>query len=145
MQREQRAVGFFRQQLRFGQRAWRDNALNLALDRSLAGGRVADLFTEGDGFAQLDQLGEVLVDRVEGHAGHLDRRAVRCAALGQRDAEQACGLLGVIKEQFVKITHPVKQQQVRIVGLDAQVLLHHGRVLFGAVPVGSIHGFRTIK
>ena len=65
---------------------------------------------------------------MEGHAAHHDRLARRLAALGQRDVEQARGLFGVGIEEFVEVAHPVEEQGVRMVGLEAEVLGHHGRV-----------------
>src|SRR6185437_4315754 len=44
---------------------------------------------------------------------------------GQRDVEQSCGAAGVLVEELVEITHPVKEQHVGMAALDAQVLLHH--------------------
>jgi hypothetical protein len=49
----------------------------------------------------------------------------------KRDVEQAGGLLGIVEEQLVEIAHPVEQQDVRMLGLDAQVLLHHWGVSTG--------------
>ena len=34
----------------------------------------------------------------------------------------------VVEEQLVEVPHAVQQEGVRVLGLDAQVLLHHGRV-----------------
>jgi hypothetical protein len=67
---------------------------------------------------------------VEGDARHHDRLAGRLAAPRQRDLEQARGLLGVVPEQLVEVAHAVEQQGARVVGLQAQVLRHHGGVLF---------------
>ena len=50
------------------------------------------------------------------------------AARGQRDVEQAARLAGVVVEQLVEIAHPVEDERVGELGLDAPVLLHHGRV-----------------
>jgi hypothetical protein len=121
-----------------------DHAHDLAFDRSLAGGRVADLLADGARFAQLDQLGQVRVERVEGNAAHLDRIAVRGAARGQRDAQDAARLFGVFVEQLVKIAHAVEQQHGRIVRLEAQVLGHHGRDFFrrGRFDGGGADFFR---
>ena len=93
------------------------------------GGGVADLFADGDRFAQLHQPREVLLGGVIRHARHLDRLAVGGAALRQRDVEQLGRALGVVVEQLVEIAHAVEQQHVRMLRLDAQVLLHHGCVL----------------
>ena len=68
---------------------------------------------------------------MKGHAGHLDGLAIGAAALGQRDAQEARRLHGIVEKQFIEIPHPVEQQRRWMVGLDAQVLLHHGRVLGG--------------
>ena len=85
----------------------------------------SQIATDSPSFTSLRQI---LLDRVEGHAGHLDRRAGRLAARGQRDVEQPRGALGVVVEQLVEVAHAVEQQHVRMLRLDAQVLLHHRRM-----------------
>ncbi len=127
-QREQVDVGLVGEQGGVGQRAGRDHAHHLALDRALRGGGVADLLADRHRFAELHQLRQVLLDRVVRHAGHLDRVAGRRAALREGQVEQARGFFGVVVEQLVEVAHPVEDERVRMIGLDAQVLLHHGRV-----------------
>ena len=51
------------------------------------------------------------------------------AAFGQGDAERARGLLRVIEEQLVKVTHAVEQQAVGMGSLDLEILRHHRRRL----------------
>jgi hypothetical protein len=34
---------------------------------------------------------------------------------GQRDAEQARGLFGVVEKEFVEVAHPVEHQRVRVI------------------------------
>ncbi len=46
-------------------------------------------------------------------------------ACGQRDVEHACRAPRVLEEQFVEVAHPVEDQHVGVLRLDAQVLLHH--------------------
>ena len=133
-EREQQVVGFLVEQRRVGERARRDDAGDRALHRTFGGVRVADLLADRHRLAQLQQLGQVLLDRVVGHAGHFDRRAGRCAARGERDVEQPRRLLGVVVEQLVEIAHAVEQQDVRMLRLQAQVLLHHRGV--GALRQG---------
>jgi len=84
---QQRLFGFVRQQMRVAQGAGRDDALYLAFDRSLAGCRVADLFADRNRFALFDELGQILISRMIRNAGHFDRIAARCTALGQRNAQ----------------------------------------------------------
>ena len=78
--------------------------------------------------AELHQPGEILVDGMEGNPGHRNRFAGGCAAARQRDVEQPRRLARVVEEQLVEVAHPIEQQHVRMVSLDAQVLLHHGRM-----------------
>jgi len=62
------------------------------------------------------------------HAGHWHRCTRGLAAAGQGDIEQSGGQARVVIEQLVEIPHPIEQQRVRVLRLDAQVLLHHWRV-----------------
>ena len=125
---DEQAVALGVEQIGIGHRARRDHAQDLALDRSLAGGGISDLFADRHGLAQLHQLREVAIDGVIGDAGHRDRRAGRLSARGQRDVEQARGALRIVVEELVEIAHPVEEQLVRMLRLGAEVLLHHGRM-----------------
>ncbi len=125
--REQ-AVALGVEQVRVGERARRDDARHLALDRSLARRGIAELLDDHHRFALPHQLREVRLERVVGHAGHRNRRARRLPARGERDVERACRALGVGVEELVEIAHPVEHELVRMLRLDAQVLLHHRRV-----------------
>ena len=62
------------------------------------------------------------------HACHGNGFAGCLAAVGEGDVHEASGTLGVFKKHFVKVTHSVKNQGVGKLRLDAQILLHHGRV-----------------
>ena len=63
------------------------------------------------------------------HAAHGHRLAFVFAALGQRDVERSRRQLGIVKEQLVKVSHPVKEQDIRVRRLKRQILRHHGRRL----------------
>ncbi len=70
----------------------------------------------------LEQLGDVALGRVVGHAAH-----GRALALGQREVEQARALLGVGEEHLVEIAEPEEQEGVgRDLALEPMILLHHG-------------------
>ena len=105
-----------------------DDANDLALHRPLAGGGIPHLLADGGRFAELYQLGEIPLDGVIGHPGHRDGAAGRLAALGQGDVEQLGGLAGVVVEELVEVTHAIEQQDLRVLGLESQILLHHGGV-----------------
>ena len=62
------------------------------------------------------------------HTRHGNGLAGCLTTVGEGDVHEAGGTLGVFKEHFVKVTHPVKNQGVRELRLDAQRLLHHGGV-----------------
>ena len=126
---DEQAVALGLEQVGIGDRARRDDAQHLALDRPFARRRVADLLADRDRFAQLHELREVTVDRVVRHAGHRDGRACRLAARRQRDVEKPGRALRVVEEELVEIAHPVEEQLVRMLRLRAEVLLHHRRVL----------------
>ena len=115
-------------QRRVGQRAGRDDTRHGAFNRTLAGRRIADLLADHRRFAELDQAGEVGLQRMEGNAAHLDRHAGRLAARGQRDVEQARCLFCILMKKLIEITHPVKQQRIRMAGLERHILAHHRRV-----------------
>ncbi len=114
------------EQRRVRQRAWRHDAHDLARDGALARGRVAGLLADRDGFTEFDEAREVGLDRVHGHPGHRDRRARGLAALRQRDVDELRGAARIVVEELVEVAHTVEQQDVRVLGLDGQVLLHDG-------------------
>jgi hypothetical protein len=92
-----------------------------------------NLLAEGDALALADELRQIPLDSVERHAGHRDRLPGRLPAGRQGDIEQRGRTPCVLEEQLVEISHPVEEQDVRVLALDAQVLLHHGRVRAEAV------------
>ena len=142
---DEQVVALGVEQVRVGDRAGRDDAHHLALDRALAGRRIADLLADRDRLAQLHQLREIALDGVERHAGHRDRRAGGCAARGERDVEELGGALRVVVEQLVEIAHPVEQQLVRMLRLRAEILLHHRRVRRRAEVGGLAAGVDIVR
>ena len=65
---------------------------------------------------------------MKGHTGHGNGLACCLTAVRESDVHETRCTLGVFKEHFVKVTHSIKKQGVRELRLDAQILLHHGRV-----------------
>ena len=128
MDREQQVVALLVEQRRVGQRARCHDARDFALDGTLGRVRVSDLLADRDGLAELHEPGEVLLDGVIRNARHPDPLAGRRAACGERDVEQSRRTLGVVVKKLVEVAHPVEDEHVRMLRLDAEVLLHHGRV-----------------
>ncbi len=129
VQRDQQVIAAFVQQRFVGQRAGGDDAHHPPFHRPLAGGGIAHLLADCHRQPQLDQLGQIAFDRVKRYAGHRDGLTGGLTPAGQGDVEQFGGAAGIVVEQFVEIPHPVKHQNIGVFGLDAQVLLHHRRVL----------------
>ena len=126
---EQRVAALVQERL-VGDGARRDDAHHLALDRTLRLRRIADLLADRHRFAASHELREITFDAVERHAGHRDRLAGGLTARRQRDVEQSRGALRVVEEQLVEVAHAIEQQHVRVLRLQAQVLLHHRGVGF---------------
>ena len=128
LDRQDRPVFPIGQQRGVGERAGRDQSHHLSFDRSLRSGRIAELLADCDRLAHLHQPGQVLLGGMKGHARHPDRLAIGGAASGQRDAKQPGCLVGIVVKELIEIAHAIKEQHRRVLGLDAKVLLHHGRV-----------------
>lgn len=138
--RHQQRVAAFLQQGFVGHRARGDDADDLALDEALGQRRVADLLAHRHRFAQRDEAGEVTLVGVHRHAGHGDRLAAGLAALRQRDVEQPRRLAGVVVEQLVEVAHAEEQQQVRMLRLGGEELLHQRGVLRGVAGHSRMRG-----
>ena len=124
----QQGFGFFTQQLGVGQSTRGDHPNHFALHRPFAA-HFTDLLTNSNRLSLANQLGQVAFHRVKGNACHGNRHAGTLAALGQGDIEEPGGFFGVFIEHFIEVTHPIKQQGIGVVRLQAQVLGHHGGVL----------------
>jgi len=126
--RQQQGITAVVEQGGVGERAGGDDAADRTLHRPLGRARLTHLFGDHHRFTEFDQTGKVLLHRVEGHAGHLDRLPGRLPPGGQGDVEQAGRFLRIFKEQLVEIPHAIEQQGVRMLRLDAEILDHHRRM-----------------
>ncbi|MEX0734366.1 MAG: hypothetical protein WD944_04870 [Steroidobacteraceae bacterium] len=106
----------------------RHDAHDLARDRPLALADLAGLLADRDGLALPDEAREIAVELVHGNARHRNGRAVGFTSLRQDDVEKPRAAARVVVEELVEIPHAIEQEDVRMLGLDAQILLHHRRV-----------------
>ena len=82
------------------------------------------------------KTGQIAIGGVERYAAHWNGLSGALPAGGQRDVEQVRCDFGIVEKQLVKIAHAVKHQLVGVLGFDAQILLHHGRVRRQRVAAG---------
>ena len=149
MQRDQQVVAAFIQQRLVGQGAGGDDASHLPLHWPFAGSGIAYLFADRHRQTEFHQLGQIVFHRMKGDARHWNRLARRLAARGEGDIKQFGGANGVVIEHLVEIAHPVEQQNAGMLGLDAQVLLHHrgvgGQIGNGFSRSFFFHGNRRMR
>ena len=112
-------------------RAGRDNADDIALDKSLGERRVLGLLADGDLVALGDQARDVGVARMVGDAAHrrLILRRLAAVAGRQRQIKLARGELGILVEHLIEVAQAEKEDRILILLLDLQILLHHRRDL----------------
>ena len=114
------------EQVQLAHRPGADDLRDVAID-DLSRLRLARLIADRDALSRFDQLGDVILGGVIGHAAH--RHLI---ALGQRDVEQGRCFLRVFEKQLVKIAQPEKQQRVgRNAFPQPLILLHHGSEALG--------------
>jgi hypothetical protein len=100
----------------------------LALRASLLGfGGVFHLLADGDAMAEANELVEIIIGRVDGHAAHGNIFAQMLAALGEHNAEGGAGDFGILEEELVEIAHAVEQEITGVDRLDLEKLRHHRR------------------
>ena len=103
----------------------RDHPDHLAFHRTLAERGVADLFADGHRLTFFYQTGQVVLCRMVGDSRHGYRLTGGLAPFGEGNIQKPCSALGVSIKQLVEIPHAIKQQHVRILRLEAEILLHH--------------------
>ena len=145
-QRDEHIVAPGIKQRLLGQRAGRHVSHDVARHERLAPARLRlrrgfGLLGDGDAMARLDQPREIALRAVDRHPAHRDRRAIMFAPTGQRDVERGRRRLGIIEEEFEEIAHAVEEQAILRLGLERQILRHHGRKGWGRVR-GAAHPAR---
>ena len=105
---------------------------------------VLDLIAQRHLVALVEELAQVLVDCVVGHAAHGHGVFRAGVAAGQGNLQFTGGDFGVLEKKLEKIAHAEKDQGVRVLALDPQILLHHGRDLDRAHVVSSLRSWRMV-
>jgi len=135
----------FVQELWLDDGAGGDDARHRAGDQPLAGD-LPDLLGDGDAVALVDEAGDVPLDGVVGDAGHRHPHPLGDRARGQDQVELAGGDLGVLVERLVKIAQPEKDDRVRVLGLDLEILFaYRGYFSHGCVAYFLLSASRLAR
>ena len=121
-----------------------DHPDDVPVHQALGQGRVLRLLADGHFIALGDEPGDIALAGVIGHAAHggaLLRGLVPVPG-GQGQVQLLGHQLGVLVEHLVKIPQAEKQNGIGVLGLDVQILLHHGGDLCHSTPAFCELGVR---
>ena len=138
--RHQQVVAACLEQVLVGECPRGDDPGDPSFHRTARCRRVADLLADRGRSALAHELREIRFDRMRRHARHRNRSPVRAPARSERDVEQLRGAAGIVEEQLVEISHPVEEQGIGMVCLDAQILRDDGSVPGCGVSGHGGHG-----
>ncbi len=116
-----------RQQLVAERDARRDDLHHAPLDDFARVLRVFQLLADGDAVARLNQLRQMVIQRVVREAGERRVLARSVAALGERDTEHVGHDHGIVLERLVEVAHAEEQERAGVAVLDLPVLPHQRR------------------
>ena len=128
---------------RVGDGARGDHPDDVPLHKALGLGRVLQLFADGHLIALGNKPGDIALAGVVGNAAHGDLFFCGLGVLalvpaGEGQVQLLGGKLRVLGEHLVKIAQAEKQNGVRVLLLNLQVLLHHGGQLRHGTPRFSL-------
>ncbi len=122
--RHQIVVAVFVQHGGLGDGAFGHHLAHFPLHQALAG--LAHLFRHRDLVAGLHQLGQIALDAVVGHAGQGHPLIVAHRPAGQHHITHLRDDLGVLIEGLIEVAEAEKEDAVRVLFLDRQILAAHG-------------------
>src|SRR5579875_614546 len=70
---------------------------------------------------------QIFVGALDRHAAHRNIATEMFPPFGEDDTEGAARDFCIVEKQFIKITHPIKQQAIGIRRFELDILLHHRR------------------
>jgi len=120
-------IGFVVEKLMIRNHTRRDDPCYFAPYNPLCLGGVLHLFAYGHPVPGPYQFGQIGLRCVIGNPAHWDLLRVAFVVSGcQGYAKDLGGDKGIIKKHFVEIAHPVKENGLRVLVFDLQILLEHG-------------------
>ena len=102
-------IVLLRTERRIGRRSGSDDSRHFAPDQLLRQSSIFHLFADRDLESATDELRNISVSRVIGHAAHGHSQALFLVARRQCDLQFARGEHRIIKEELVKITQAEEQ------------------------------------
>ncbi len=110
-------------------------ANDLATDETFGFRRVFNLLGHGHPISSVEQLSEVAVKGVVRDSAHRCVHGIVLPATGESDAEHRSGLLRILEEELVEVSHAVEQQRRSRLFLEIEVLAQHrGHFHLGLPP-----------
>ena len=101
---------------------------------------ILGLIADGDAVALVNELGGVGFHGTPGHAAHGDGIVVAAVSGGEGQLEFPGRDAGVLEEELVEVAHAVKEEGVRILAFDLEILPEHRR---DAVAAGYVLRVRS--
>jgi len=101
-------------------------ANDLSTDEALGLGRIFDLLSDGHPEPRIEQLSEIAIKGVVWDPAHRCVYGVVLPAAGEGDTEYRGGLLRILEEELVEVSHAVEQQRRTRLFLEIEVLAQHG-------------------
>ena len=115
------------EQLRLDDHAGAEHAGHLAPHQP-AGDHLADLVPDGDPLPGVEELADVLRDRLVGHAAHRQPAGGAEPAAGELRRRGSAPHLGVVAEHLEEVAEAGEHDRVGVIGLDGAVLAEDRRV-----------------
>ena len=125
---------FVRPQRRIRRRSWRDHPRHFPPYQFLGEAWIFHLLANRDLESLANQLSDVPLGRVIGHAAHGNRDSFFFIAGGQRDLQLFRRHHGIVEEQFVEVAQPEKQECGGMIFLDRGILPHQRSGGLGHLP-----------
>ena len=110
-----------------GNRPWRNDLDDLALDQAFRQLRVLHLFADSDLIAFVDQPFNIGIGRMKRHATHRNFFLIAASPARQGQVQFARRRQGIVKKHFIEVAEAEKENFILALLFDFHVLLHHRR------------------
>ena len=110
----------------FGDRPRRNDADDVPLYHPLALFGIGELFADRDFLPRLEELLDVIIRGMIGHAAHGSPLFLAAVSARKRQIEDLACLFGVLEKHLVKVAEAIKDYTIGMSVFDLAPMLHHG-------------------